>query len=311
MRVIFFGTPLIAASVLRFLHDSGVDIVAVVSKPDKPKGRSRALQPTVVKEAANELQLPLLQPEVASAPEFAETLKSFNPDLFVVVAYGEIVKQHILDVPRLGCINMHASLLPEYRGAAPMQRALIDGKSETGVTIMHMVKKMDAGEIIRQKKISIPLIMNLEDLKKSVTEEGSELLLEVIKDLEKSKLKSFPQDEEKVTFAKKVEPSECKLDFNQPAMQLHNLIRGVSPEPGAYFIAHIRGSELMVKVYRSLPQEGTAEKPGTLSIVSKNRLYIACQDGSLEILELQTAGKKRMKASDWIAGVPKEGITTS
>lgn len=309
MRVVFFGTPSIAASILKFLHAHSINIVACVSKPDKPQGRSKALQPTAVKVASLQLGLPLLQPERASDPEFAEVLKSLKPDLIVVVAYGEIVKQHILDLPSLGCINVHASLLPEYRGAAPMQRALIDGKTETGVTIMHMVKKMDAGEIIRQAKIPIPLTMDLEELKKKMIEEGSNLLLEVLQDFLKGIIpKSTPQEESKVTLAPKVEVSECKLDFNQPVLKLHNLVRGVSPEPGAYFMARIRGSSVMVKVYKSFPIQEKSDTTGIISVLSKRRLLVSCPDGFLEILELQTAGKKRMDAASWIAGMPKEGI---
>lgn len=307
MRIIFFGTPEIAALILRLLHEKGVNIITAVSKPDKPKGRSSALQPTAVKEEALRLGIPILQPEKASSPEFVDSLKLLDPDLLVVVAYGEIVKQNVLDLPRIGCINLHASLLPEYRGAAPMQRALIDGCSQTGVTIMHMVKKLDAGDIIRQSPIAIPLTMTLEELKDRVIEEGGRLLLDVLADFEKGVVKNIPQDESKVTFAPKVTPEEMRLDFNQPVLKLHNLIRGISPKPGAYFLARVRGQETMIKVYRSFPFLQNSEKPGSL-IIKNKKIFITCQDGLLELIEVQSAGRKRMSASAWSSGLPPEGI---
>lgn len=302
MRVVFFGTPDIAAFVLRHLHAQGINLVAVVSKPDKPKGRSMKLQPTPVRVAAEELKLPLLQPEKASDPEFIETLKELKPDLFAVVAYGEIVKQAVLDIPSIAAINMHASLLPEYRGAAPMQRALFDGKEETGVTIMHMVRKMDAGAMIAQEKIPLPSDMNLAQLEKAMGEVGSLLLADVIKQFETNVPSSTPQDESKATLAPKIEMAECRLDFSKSAKSLHNLIRAVSPEPGAFFFAKIRGEEVMVKVYRStlIAEEG---KPGAVVLPGKGRLLIGCGQDTLEILELQTAGRKRLPAKDWVSGL--------
>jgi len=303
MRVVFFGTPHIAASFLEYLHVQGVQVVGAVSKPDKPQGRSKALVPTPVKEVAERFGIPLMQPEKASDHVFVKTLADLNADLFVVVAYGEILRQNVLDLPKLGCINVHASLLPEYRGAAPMQRALIDGKSETGVTIMHMVRKLDAGDIIAQEKIPIPLTMDLEELKGAVIQVGTRLLMDVIRNFDPKR--RIPQDEDKVTMAPKVELSECRLDFNQKALTLHNLIRGV----GAYFEASIRGVPTIIKVFRSLPISGNPKTPGLFSIVDKKRLLVSCQDGYLELLELQSAGKKRLRASEWISGAPKDFFT--
>lgn len=288
---------------MKSLHAEGVSIIAAVSRPDKPKGRSMKLQPTPVKTAAQELNIPLLQPEKASDPQFIETLKELKPDLFVVVAYGEILRQAVLDIPTLASINMHASLLPEYRGAAPMQHALLDGRSETGVTIMHMVRKMDAGPIIAQAKIPLSPDMNLQELESMMGKVGAPLLLDVIRQFASEPPPSMEQDEAKATLAGKIEGADCRLDFTKPALLLHNLVRAVSPEPGAFFYAKIGGEEVMVKVYRSLFVQSGTGVPGQVELIGRKRLLIHCGSGALEILELQTAGRKRLQAKDWISGL--------
>lgn len=302
MRVIFFGTPQFAATVLEYLLEQKVSIVAVVSKPDKAKGRSGTPAPTPVKEVALKYQLPLYQPELASAPEFAETLKNYQADLFVVVAYGEIVKQHLLDMPRLACINLHASLLPAYRGAAPIHRCLINGEKETGVTVMHMVKKMDAGNMIESAVVPIGENTTFEELHDTLCEVGKKLLLKVIKEFEKGPIPGTPQEHEKATFAPRIELEDCELQFERSALELHNLIRGSNPTPGAWCQVEIKGQKKRLKVYASqvLMQTG---KPKAL--LSSKELIVACGKGALQLLEVQLEGKKRMKAEELLRGNPE------
>jgi methionyl-tRNA formyltransferase len=301
MKVVFFGTPSFAAHVLEYLIEQKVSIAAVVSKPDKPKGRSGAPVPTPVKEVALKHHLPLYQPELASSPEFAETLKSYQADLFVVVAYGEIVKQHLLDMPRLACINLHASLLPAYRGAAPIHRAIINGEKESGVTIMHMVKKMDAGNMIERAAVPIGENTTFEELQEALCAVGKKLLLKVIKDFEKGPLPGTPQEHEKATFAPRIELEDCELHFEQPAAILHNLIRGANPAPGAWCQVVAKGQQKRLKVYASRVQK-LKGKPK--EILSAKELIVACGEDALQLLEVQLEGKKRMKAEELLRGNP-------
>ena len=222
MKVVFFGTPTFAASVLTFLLSNGVNVVAVVSKPDKPKGRSGKPVATPVKLVAYQHHLPLFQPELVSDPDFVPILHAFDADLFVVVAYGEILKQHLLDMPKKACINLHASLLPKYRGAAPIQQAIINGETESGVTIMHMVKKMDAGDMIKTATTPIGPNETYAELEEKLCKIGSKLLLEVIQDFGRGIEKRTPQDESLVSLARKIELEDCKIEWDQPAQKIHD-----------------------------------------------------------------------------------------
>ena len=237
MKILFFGTPAFAADLLRFLVDAGKEIVAVVTKPDRPQGRSQHLLPSAVKQEALRLHLPLHQPVRCSHPDFAPTLAAYQADLFLVVAYGEIIKEHLLKMPPLGCINVHASLLPAYRGAAPMQRALMAGEPYSGVTIMEMVREMDAGDILATAKVEIPLDMDCGALEQSLRQASRAPLLEVLEALESGKpenIMKISQDVKQVTFAPKVEREECCVTWGDSAMVLHNRIRAANPEPGAW-----------------------------------------------------------------------------
>lgn len=279
-------------------------MVAIISKPDKPKGRNLHLEPTAVKAYIKEKHphIPLFQPEKVSDPSFFPTLEKFNADLFVVVAYGEIIKQPILDLPKKGCINVHTSLLPKYRGAAPIQRAIMAGENESGVTIMHMVKKMDAGDIICQVKVPIGEETTFEELEASLLKAGAQALVEVIKE---GVFPHVAQDESKATFAPKVELEECEIKWEKPALEIHNLIRGSNPEPGAWVKVKIKNEEKRLKIFRSrvVNQEGM---PGQILAFNKNGLIVACKEKALQIVELQLEGKKRVLASQWIQGVRQE-----
>lgn len=297
MRTVFFGTPKIAAEMLSHLIVEGVDVVAVVSKPDKPKGRSSKLVPTPVKCVAEERGIPLFQPEKASAPEFADTLKGFDADLFIVVAYGEIIKQHLLDMPKIGCINVHASLLPKYRGAAPIQRCIMAGERESGITIMHMVKKMDAGDIVLQKRVGIGPEMTAGELMEALTELGKEALTETLALAKAGPLPATAQDSEKVTMAPKLELEDGQLVWERSAEELHNQIRGVTPSPGAWCFVTIRGEKKRLKILKARVA------------TSQEGWVIPCGAGSLELLEVQLEGKRRMEAGEFLRGIGSEKIS--
>jgi methionyl-tRNA formyltransferase len=324
MKIVFFGTPHFAAQILGFLIDHGVDheiqVAAVVSKPDKPKGRSGTPVSTPVKSVAQEKipQVPLYQPEVASAPEFADTLRGCQADLFVVVAYGEIVRQHLLDMPRLGCINVHPSLLPKYRGAAPIQRSLINGEKKTGVTIMHLVRKMDAGEIIKVSEVDVGPDMTAGELEQELCRLGSQALLEVIRDLGKGIDVRIPQDDSQATLAPKIELEDCQIDWGWPAERIHNLVRGVNPEPGAWCYAWVRGEKKRLRILRTqlvaeasqaIPSAAPQAMPGAIVAMDKQGPLIACGQQALRLVELQLEGKKVMAAADLWRGYPSGTLT--
>lgn len=310
MKIVYFGTPQFAADVLEYLLKQGVAIQAAITKPDKPKGRSGLPQPTPVKLIAQAHQIPVYQPELVSALDFAEILRPFQADLFVVVAYGEILKQHLLDMPKLGCINLHASLLPKYRGAAPIQHAIIDGETETGVTIMHMVKKMDAGDIIKRVKVPISNETTYGELEQTLCDKGSEALLQVIRSYETGTLDRIPQDHTQATLAPKIELEQCEIHWNLPAKAIHDLVRGVFPHPGAWCHVSIRGYPLRLKILKTLIVEGS-ESPGKIVSYGKQGLVVSCGKDALRILELQLEGKKAMAAEELMRGIPFENFQFS
>lgn len=309
MKVIYFGTPLISAHVLEFLLANGIEVVAVISKPDKPKGRSGTPLPTPVKIVAQQFNIPVFQPEKVSDPLFAPILQEFHADLFVVVAYGEIIKQHLLEMPKLGCINLHVSLLPKYRGAAPIQRAIIEGETITGVSIIHMVKKMDAGNVIETASTPIPLDMTFGELETHLEELGKTTLLNVINKFQTAIPPSIPQDESKVTFAPKIELEDCQIHWEQPSKKIHNLVRGVNPYPVAWCSVSLRGENKRLKVYKTKIRPDLKGKPGTILSSSKENLIIATGDSSLELLDIQLEGKKMMPSKAFIQGIVLESLS--
>jgi len=304
MRIVFFGTSAFAARVFTYLIQQDVQIVAVVTKPDKPKGRSLQLTPPPVKETVLKLKpnLPLHQPARASTPEFAEILKSYKPDLFVVVAYGEIVKTMLLQIPRLGCINVHASLLPKYRGASPIVRCLMNGEKETGITIMEMVLEMDAGDALEKVKISIPPSMTFGELDQKLSEIACPALLKVIHDFEMSSVKKTPQDPSQVTFAPKLLSGEDEIKWSKSAEELHNLIRALSPSPGAWCWLQMGVEKKRLKIKRSEVVPGVQGMPGQNHILNKQEWVAACGKDGLRLLEIQLEGKKSMPVTDFLRG---------
>lgn len=306
MRVVFFGTPVFAAQVLQYLLDNQVQLVAVISKPDRPKGRSGTPLPTPVKSVALAHQPPLdlYQPDLVSAPEFAEVLRSYEADLFVVVAYGELIKQHLLDMPRLGCINLHASLLPKYRGAAPIQRCIINGETETGVTIMHMVRKMDAGDRIDMVKVPIGPDTTFGELEQTLCQVGKEALLKTLHDFEAGHIRRFPQDHAQATFAPKIELEDCEIKWEQPAQVLHNLVRGTNPYPGAWCYVTIRGEQKRLKINQTRVVPHSPALPGTILSQHQELLLIATGQEALQLLNVQLEGKRAMSSQELIRGIP-------
>lgn len=305
MKIIFFGTSQFAADILAHLIKNHRNIVAVVTRPDRPKGRSLRLEPTPVKRLANEISptIPLLQPSKVSTPEFAQTLSELHPDLFIVAAFGEIIKQNILNIPPLGCINVHPSLLPKFRGAAPIQRALMEGVQETGVTIIEVAAQMDAGDIFNMKRLFVPENMTFGELEKELCELSCTALLEVIDAIEKGIAKKTPQDHSLATFASKLTATEERIDWSLPAKEIHNLVRALSPFPGAWCEIRIGEESKRLKIKRSLVIKNLSDQPKTILAFGKEGWIIACGEQALQLLEVQLEGKKTMKVEDFIKGI--------
>ena len=307
--IIYFGTPQFSAHVLEYLIDQDVRIQAVVTQPDRPKGRSLQMQISPVKEVAQRrLELvPIYQPEKSSNPEFLEQIASLKADLYVVVAFGQLLPIKLLQIPPLGCINVHTSLLPKYRGAAPIQRSLMDGATETGVSIQKMVKELDAGDVIVESKLLVSVEMNFGELEHALCEMSKGALLAVIDLYANGIPEARAQDHQAMTYAAKIKTEEGKLDWKLPAETLHNLIRSLSPRPGAWVIAEVGGELKKLKILKAkvVCSQGP---PG--SIVPEKNLIVCCGIGALQILEVQPEGKPKMKADEWLRGL-RSSLTLS
>lgn len=310
MRIVFFGTPDFAAQILRFLVAENQEIVGVVTRTDKPKGRSLQLAPPPVKEAALEL-LPnvyLYQPLKASTPEFIDRMRALNPDLFVVVAYGEIMTQELLDVPKIACINIHASLLPKYRGAAPIQRAIMEGEEESGVTIMHMVKKLDAGPMVNQVRVPITLEMTAGELHDKLIAAGCTGLKEALKEFTAGTVRKTPQNEAHATYAKKLTPEDGRLDFTQSAKEVYNTYRGTTPFPGAWCWVSIRGETKRLKVEKCAPVAGVEGSSEKILVYGKEGIVISCTQEALRLDQVKLEGKKSVSAEEFTRGFNRDDI---
>jgi methionyl-tRNA formyltransferase len=310
MKIIFFGTPPFAAEVLRSLLEKGICVSAVVTRPDKPKGRSGQLVPSAVKLMAQEWNLPLLQPNKISSPEGTEALSKFSADLFIVVAYGEILKQHILDMPKLSCVNLHASLLPKYRGAAPIQQAIIDGQTTSGVSIMHMVQKMDAGDVIEKVEVPIGPDETYGELQQKLCDVGSFALFDVIQRFEEGTVWATSQDETEVSFAPKIELENCEINWDLPAEKIHNLIRGTNPRPGSFCWVDVRGKKFRLKIWRSRVVDGNGTA-GTILTSGKEGVVVATANGALLLESVQLEGKKAMSSAELFRGTHFQIFTKS
>lgn len=303
-NIVFLGTPEFAAHILEGLIESGYNIIAVISQPDKPVGRKRVLMPTPTKEVALKYNLPVFQPTLLKKDY--EFLKQMDIDMLITAAYGQILPSEVLKLAKVNNINVHASLLPLHRGGAPIHRAIINGDSKTGVTIMEMVNKMDAGRMYAQKEVTIDKNINTTQLFKVLQEVGKDLLLEVLPDLLENKIEGIYQDEDKVTYSFNIKREEEKIDFNKTVTEVHNLIRGLSEVPGAYCLY----KDKEMKIYSSLiHSETNDDRPvGSLKIENKNRLLVRCKDGYLEMLEIKLEGKAKMDVKSFLNGCKKEEL---
>lgn len=299
MKIVFFGTSPFAAKILSFLlEDKTNSIIAVVTRPDRPQGRSLRMQPSAVKQQLldHEEDLPLFSPEKASTPEFANQLRSLDADLFLVVAYGEIIQQEILDIPKKGAVNIHASLLPKYRGAAPMERALLAGEHQSGITLIEMVRKMDAGPMIAQASCPISEAMNLGQLQERLLSLSCDLLTTTLPQLAAGNAVRVAQKEEEATFAPKIRAEELKIDWNRSSREIHNQIRAFSPEPGAWSSLSVNGENRRIKIFLSSEEQTPQAAPGTILSVDAHGWLVACGQGALRLQEVQVEGKKRLPA---------------
>ncbi|QJA06812.1 methionyl-tRNA formyltransferase [Thermosulfurimonas marina] len=297
-RVVFMGTPEFAVPALRALLESE-EVLAVVTQPDKPRGRGRRLRPSPVKEVAFSAGLPVLAPLRLKDPEFLEPLRALAPDLIVVAAYGKILPREVLELPRYGCWNIHASLLPKYRGADPIRWAILRGEKETGITIMLMDEGLDTGPILLQKKISIGEEETGGELYERLSRLGAEALEEALSLHKEGRLKPRPQPENGVSYAPPFKKEDAELDFHSPAWEVACRIRAFDPRPGAY--TFLQGQVFKLFRPQVLDQE-SPEPPGTLLGVTGEKLLIACGKGVLAVSEVQLAGKRRMTVSEFLKG---------
>lgn len=299
MRTIFFGSPDFAVPCLEALHEIS-EIAVVISQPDRPAGRGLAVRPPAVKKRALELGLEVWQPKKVRTAEFAEKLRSLDADVGVVVAYGRILPRAVLDAPRLGCVNVHASLLPRWRGAAPIQWSIVHGDQETGVTLMEVDERMDAGPILAIAPTPITPDDDAATLSDRLSKMGAELLREQLPRYVAGDLTPQPQDDAAATMAPLLKKEHGRIDWNKPAREVHNQIRGMNPWPGAHTVL----GERRIKVHRALAStldpEGAV--PGEVTALDPEGILVACSEGTLEIQELQESGRKRVDARAFVSG---------
>ena len=300
LRLIFMGTPEFAVPTLLELVAHGHEIAAVYTRAAKPAGRGMKLQPTPVEQQARRLGIPVLTPATLKAPEALEEFRAHKAEAAVVVAYGMILPQAILDAPPLGCFNLHASLLPRWRGAAPINRAIMAGDTETGVMVMKMDAGLDTGDVAMAERLSIGDAMTAADVHDALAPLGADLMVRAMGALERGKLQLTKQSDEGVTYAAKIEKAEARIDWNRPAHAVLRHIHGLSPFPGAWCEMAIEGEQVRVKILRCEMADGS----GVSGDVLDDHLAVACKQGALRILELQRAGKQPMKAEEFLRGTP-------
>jgi methionyl-tRNA formyltransferase len=305
LRLIFMGTPDFAVPTLLALHGHGHEIAAVYTRAAKPAGRGMKLQPTPVEQEAQRLGIGVATPLTLKTPEALEEFRAHNADAAVVVAYGMILPQAILYVPELGCFNLHGSLLPRWRGAAPINRAIMAGDSETGVMVMKMDAGLDTGDVAMAERLAITDRMTAADLHDALAPLGADLMVRAIGALERGRLQLTKQSDQGVTYAAKIDKAEARIDWNRPAHAVLRHIHGLSPFPGAWCEMGLEAEPARVKILRCELAAGA----GAAGDVLDDRLAIACGDGAIRILELQRAGARPMKAEEFLRGTPlKAGV---
>ena len=303
LKTIFMGTAELACASLQALGRApGVQLVAVVSQPDKPRGRDLKVQPTPVKAAALASAIPVLQPARARDAAFIEQLRQLQPDLIAVAAYGQILPQAILDLPRFGCLNVHTSLLPKYRGAAPIQWAILEGESETGVTIMKMDAGLDTGDILTQVTTPIAAADTAQALHDRLARLGGELLVSTIPDYVAGRITPRPQPKEGVSYARRLTKEDGRLDWSHAARSLWNRVRAFTPWPGAFTFQQVEGKPRLLKIWSAQVDETGSGQPGEVLRADKSGMVVACGEHALRILELQREGGRKLNAAEFLAG---------
>ena len=306
MRVIFMGTPDFAVPSLEALLTKH-EVVLVVTQPDKPKGRGKKMVPTPVKACALEHGIPVLQPEKVKEPEFVEQLRSYEPDLIAVTAFGQILSEPILEMPKYGCINVHGSLLPKYRGAAPMQWSIIDGEKVTGITTMYMAKGLDSGDMLLKAEVEITDEDTFATIHDKMAVTGANLLLDTLDQLEAGTLERIPQDHDAATYAPMITKETGHIDWSKNRQDIINLIRGLNPVPAAYTIYEDEVLKIFGAVISDVQADDAAN--GEIVAVVKKGFVVKCGDGCLLITEVQARGGKRMMTDAYLRGhAMKEGI---
>lgn len=299
MRIVFMGTPEISVGTLKRIIADGHELLAVVTQPDRPRGRGKKMMMSPVKEVALENNIEVLQPQKASDPEFIEKLKELNPELIVVVAYGQILRKNLLEIPKKGCVNVHVSLLPKLRGAAPINWTIINGDSKTGVTTMFMDEGLDTGDIIMSKEFKLDDEITAGELHDCMMVEGAELLSQTVKAIESGNYTRTKQDDEESTYAPMMDKNLGHIDFSKSAQEIHNLVRGTIPWPGAW----CESDYGKIKIWKTkvIKREHSQEN-GKVLKVDKEGIEVACGKDILLIVDIQMPNKKRMPVSEFIKG---------
>ena len=314
MVVVFFGTPQFAVPTLRRLLDSAHPVAGVITQPDRPRGRGQKISHAPVKALALQLGIPVYQPDRLKPPEVADTLRGWHADLGVVAAYGRIIPEHLLTIPRFGMINVHASLLPKYRGAAPVHRAVISGDDRTGVTIMRVVKELDAGGMFAKVIRPIGPDETSDVVETALADMGADLLFTVVEQIASGIAREEPQDETQATYAPRLTKEEGLIDWTQSASRIHNRIRGLYPWPHAY--TFLNGTRLIVRRSAVAKRNAgaSASNPGTILLATPDAVHVATGDGELAILEVQPEGRRAMRVHDFLLGYrldPGEAFSNS
>ena len=299
MKIIYMGTPDFSVAPLEAIIRAGHEVTAVVTQPDKQKGRGKEVQMTPVKECALSHGIPVLQPVKIKEPEAVAELKKYPADIFVVAAFGQLLTEEILNMPKFGCINIHASLLPAYRGAAPIQRVIINGEEKTGVTIQQMAKGLDTGDMLLKKEISIDPKETGGSLHDKLSAAGAELIVEALSKIEKGEVVPEKQDDALSCYAKKLDKAMGLIDFDQNAVSIERLIRGLNPWPSAYTL--YKGKTLKIWEADVVPLE-KKEEPGTVVFVAKDFFVFFIKEGALRVKSLQLEGKKKVAVKDFLLG---------
>lgn len=299
MKIVFMGTPEFAVPCLQKIIDEGHEVIAVVTQPDKPKGRGKKLGMPPVKELALKYDIPVYQPVKAREESFVESLKGMNPELIVVVAFGQILPKSILDIPKYGCVNVHASLLPRYRGAAPLNWVIINGEEKTGVTTMYMDEGLDTGDMILKSEIPLDNEITAGELHDKMMIDGAQVLKETIDLIVKGEAPREKQSDENTCYSPIMNKSLGNIDWNKSAKDIHNLVRGINPWPSAYTTYE----DQTMKIWKTkVTNKNSDKKPGTILNVDKEGIEVSTGEGIVQIKEIQMSGKKRMIVSEYIKG---------